>query len=98
MRLKLRAEKPKPGGGFYPIDYPAVQKRGLFDKFWSEYAYWIVNRKIIKMLLRIEIADLVNIDWTKRYKIGNYIGFINKFSYSVNKSGVSDVELEMYYL
>lgn len=96
--LKLRAEKPKPGSGFYPIEDPSNQKRGLFDKFWSEYAYWVVNRKIIKMVLRMEIIDIINIDWTKRYKIGEYIGFINKYSYSVSGSGISDVELEMYYL
>lgn len=96
--LKPRAEKPNPEGGFYPITESYAQRRGLFDKFYSEYAYFVVNRKIVKMKCRMEMADLLNIDWTKRYKIGEYVGFINKYSYSVSSSGISDVELEMYYI
>ena len=96
--LKLRAEKPNPDGGFYPITETYAQRRGLFDKFYSEYAYFVVNRKIVRMKCRMEMADLLNIDWTKRYKIGEYVGFINKYSYSVSSTGISDVELEMYYI
>ena len=96
--LKPRAEKPNPEGGFYPITESYAQRRGLFDKFYSEYAYFVVNRKIVRMKCRMEMADLLNIDWTKRYKIGEYVGFINKYSYSVSSTGISDVELEMYYI
>lgn len=101
--LKLRAEKPNPNAAegespFYPLTTSYAQRRGLFDKFYSEYAYFVVNRKIVKMKCRMEMADLLNIDWTKRYKIGEYVGFINKYSYSVSSSGISDVELEMYYI
>ena len=96
--LKPRAEKPNPEGGFYPITESYAQRRGLFDKFYSEYAYFVVNRKIVRMKCRMEMADLLNIDWTKRYRIGEYVGFINKYSYSVSSTGISDVELEMYYI
>ena len=96
--LKLRAEKPNPEGGFYPLTDTYAQRRGLFDKFYSEYAYFVVNRKIVRITCRMGMADLLNIDWTKRYKIGEYVGFINKYSYSVSSSGISDVELEMYYI
>ena len=96
--LKLRAEKPNPEGGFYPITNVDAQRRGLFDKFYSEYAYFVVNRKIVKMVCRMEMADVLNIDWTKRYKIGDYTGFINKYSYTVDSTGMSDVTIEMYYI
>lgn len=96
--LKLRAEKPNPEGGFYPITNVDAQRRGLFDKFYTEYAYFVVNRKIVKMVCRMEIADVLNIDWTKRYKIGDYTGFINKYSYTVDSTGMSDVTIEMYYV
>ena len=103
ISLKLRAEKPNPNAKegespFYPITDAKLQRRGLFDKFYSEYAYFVVNRKIVRMKCRMEMADLLNIDWTKRYKIGEYVGFINKYSYSVSSTGISDVELEMYYV
>ena len=103
ISLKPRAEKPNPNAKegespFYPITDAKLQRRGLFDKFYSEYAYFVVNRKIVRMKCRMEMADLLNIDWTKRYKIGEYVGFINKYSYSVSSTGISDVELEMYYV
>lgn len=84
--------------GYFPITETYAQKRGLFDKFYTEYAYFVVNRKIVRMKCRMEMADILNIDWTKRYKIGDYIGFINKYSYTINAEGMSDVELEMYYI
>ena len=103
ISLKLRAEKPNPNAAegespFYPLTTSYAQRRGLFDKFYCEYAYFVVNRKIVRMKCRMEMADLLNIDWTKRYKIGEYVGFINKYSYSVSSTGISDVELEMYYI
>lgn len=98
ISLKPRAEKPNPEGGFYPITNVDAQRRGLFDKFYSEYAYFVVNRKIVKMVCRMEMADVLNIDWTKRYKIGDYTGFINKYSYTVDSTGMSDVTIEMYYI
>ena len=86
------------GKDYFPITETYAQKRGLFDKFYTEYAYFVVNRKIVRMKCRMEMADILNIDWTKRYKIGDYIGFINKYSYTINAEGMSDVELEMYYI
>lgn len=96
--LYLRAEKPNPEGGYFEISNESARRRGLFDKFYAEYAYFVTHRKIAKLTLRMEIADLINIDWTKRYRIGGYIGFINRCSYTVNADGISEVELELYYL
>ena len=83
---------------YFPVTATYAQRRGLFDKFYTEYAYFAVNRKIVKMVCRMEMADILNIDWTKRYKIGDYTGFINKYSYTVDSTGMSDVTLEMYYI
>lgn len=96
--LKLRAEKPNPEGGFFPITDVNMQKRGLFDKFYAEYAYFVTHRKTVKMKLRMEIADLIQIDWTKRYRIGNYTGFINKYEYTVTSQGIGEISMEMYVI
>ena len=108
ISLKLRAEKPIAGldkdkTPVWPNDYealtlPYAQRRGIFDKFYTEYAYFVTNRKIAKFTLRMELADLVCIDWTKRYQIGPYIGFINKYSYTITAQGMSEVSLELYYI
>ena len=103
--LKLRAGKYDKDGNPIkdedgsPIPHDADRaNRGLFDKFWKEYAYFTVNKKIIRLRLRMEIADLVSLDWTKRYKIGDYIGFVANWNASVNSDGLSEVEMDMYYI
>lgn len=96
--LKPRAEKPNPDGGFYPITESYAQKRGLFNKFWAEYAYFVVNRNCVRITCHMELADLLNIDWITRYNIDGYVGFINKYRYSVGSTGISEVEIELYYI
>lgn len=104
--LKLRAGKyDKDGNPIKDADGKPIviqdkerAERGLYDKFWKEYAYFTVNKKIIHLTCGMEIADIVNLDWTKRYKIGEWTGFIANYSFNVNKNGMSEVELEMYYL
>lgn len=98
--LKLRAEKPVLDSDGNPLQcsIPEAQRRGLFDRFYTEYAYFVTHRKIAVLSLRMELADLVNIDWTVRYRFGDYVGFVNKVNYTVSADGVSDVTVEMFYL
>lgn len=107
ISLKLRAGKYDKDGNLIPalrdtngnsILPKDRAERGLYDKFWKEYAYFTVNKRIVRITCEMEVADIVNIDWTKRYKIGDWIGFIANYSYNVNKNGISEVELEMYYI
>ncbi len=105
--LKLRAGKYDKDGNLIPALQDANgdsilpkerAERGLYDQFWKEYAYFTVNKKILRLTCGMEIADIVNIDWTKRYRIGEWTGFIANYSFNVNKNGMSEVELELYYL
>lgn len=98
--LKLRAEKPVLDSDGNPLQcsIPEAQRRGLFDRFYTEYAYFVTHRKIAVLSLRMELADIVNIDWTVRYRFGDYVGFVNKVNYTVSADGVSDVTVEMFYL
>lgn len=97
--LKLRAGKyDKDGNPVVTIQDGNRANRGLYDKFWKEYAYFAVHKKILRIVCRMEVADLVAIDWTKRYRIGGHVGFIANYSYSVSTDGMSDVELDLYYI
>lgn len=114
LSLKLKAEKKNPywkeGEGNYKYkDYTndktgyfeienAAARRGLFDKFYTEYAYWVVNRKVAVITAIVEIADIINIDFTKKYRIGDFVGFLKSVKTSVDNSGVSTVKFELYYL
>lgn len=87
-----------PNTKYFPID-KSCARRGLADKFYSEYAYWVLNRNIANIECEMELATLVNLDMTKKYRIGQFEGFIKSLSYSIdNKTGLSAVEIEFYYL
>lgn len=88
--LKLVAGKDK-----YPASQ-AYQDRGLVSKFLSEYLYFLYNRKTVILTVRMTISQIAGLDMLKRYQIGNYVGFINKLSYSIDRSGITEVTIELY--
>lgn len=88
--LKLRAKTPD-----LPID-EKYANRGIVDKFLSEYAYFLSNRKAIIMTVHMELSQLINIRWEKKYRIGDRIGYINNISYSISNQGISDVTIELF--
>lgn len=86
--------------GYFLTESNASQ-RGLYYDYYCEYAYWVINRKIVRFTIpanHISLSQLCNIDMTRKYKIGTRIGFINKISYRITNNGISDVEIELYYL
>ena len=107
--LKLRAYIPAPydimgpDGKLIPAGEPlcssdpAIRNRGLFDTFFSEYAHWLLNRKKVKLTILCEVAALINIQWHKRYRFGDYVGFINKLtSHYTAENGLESVEVELF--
>ena len=84
---------------YLQIANPALRRRGLADRFYKEYSYWVRNARIVKMKVRAELAQLIGIDKTKRVHIGEITGFLKKIQYSIDiQSGLGLVELELWYL
>ena len=74
-----------------------VRSRGLKDTFMSEYIHWIMNRKLVELKFRCEAAQLVGIQWDKRYRIGEYVFFWNKLNYTATaKDGIGVVTAQVY--
>lgn len=109
--LKLRAEKPNPyfdatrpendtdNRRYLEIEDPYLRGRGLMDQFYKEYSYWVRNARIAKRTVRMELAQLLSIDKTKRVRVGDVTGFIRKMQYSVSsKTGLGTVEMEIMYI
>lgn len=77
----------------------SLRGRGLADQFYKEYSYWIRNARIMKMKVRMELAQLLAIDKTVRVTVGDVTGFIRKMQYSVsNKTGLGEVTMEIMYI
>lgn len=88
--LKLIANKDD-----YPIG-AQYSGRGLVSKFLSEYLYFMGNKKAVILTVKMTISQILGIDMLKRYQIGDYVGFINKLSYTIDRSGITDVKIELY--
>ena len=110
ISLKLRAEKLNPyfdasqpeGDGnrrYLDIESEALRKRGLADQFYQEYSYWVRNARIAKRTVRMELAQLMAIDKTKRVRVGDITGFIRKMQYTVSRdTGLGLVTMEIMYI
>lgn len=84
---------------YLEITNPNLRGRGLADTFYKEYSYWMRNARIIKRTVRMELAQLLSLDKTKKVKVGDITGFIRKMQYSVsNKTGLGDVTMEIMYI
>lgn len=81
----------------YPVD-EQYKDRGLVAKFLSEYLYFMANKKTVVLTVRMNITQIIGIDFLKRYKIGDFVGFINKVSYTLDVNGVTDATIELYSL
>lgn len=96
--LKIRAYINDPDTGEMLCDNN-VARRGLFDTFMSEYAHFLLNRKVVKLDVTCEVAELLNIQWDKRYDIGGYVGWINKINTHITaEKGIESVQIEMYII
>lgn len=74
-----------------------VRSRGLKDSFMSEYIHWLMHRKLVEIQFRCEAAQLVDIQWGKRYRIGEYVFFWNKLNYTAtDKHGLGIVTAQVY--
>lgn len=83
------------GGDAWGINGEAA-KRGLADRFMSEYMYFLLNRKTVKMDVDTTLSHLTSLTWLKRHRVGEVVGFIKSRSYTLSNSGVSDMNIEMY--
>ena len=84
---------------YFPVDPTIAAYRGLMDRFYTAYSFWLRNRKTAFIKGHMEIADLINIDFKKKYKINDLVGFINRILFLLdNKKGLSDVDIELYYI
>lgn len=108
--LKLRAEKLNPyfdgkqeesasNQRYLEISNKNLRNRGLIDQFYKEYSYWVRNARTANIEGRMELAQYLSIDKTKKVKVGDITGYIKKRQLTVsNKTGVGNVAMEILYI
>ena len=110
VSLKLRAEKPNPyfdptlpesstNKRYLEITDPNLRQRGLMDRFYKEYSYWLIHGRVANMQLTPELAQLQSIDMTVKQEIGDITGYIKKMQLKIDKrTGLGPVNAEVMYL
>lgn len=108
--LKLRAEKPNPdfdasqpesagNRRFLNIDNQTLRGRGLADQFYKEYSKFIREARVATLTLRMDVAELLAIDKTKRVAVGDVTGFVRKMEYEISIiDGLGPVTIEVLYI
>lgn len=83
-----------------PFSGPAAWgRRGLFDTFMAEYAWFLLHRVPLRLTLTTTVAQLADIPnhWTDRWRIGDLVGYIDRIKYSVSaETGLSTVEMDFF--
>lgn len=103
--MKLKAEKPIPGEfdengqqKYFPVaDY--AKGRGMGDKMHARYAKFLTECKVATInYSRINLSDLLNINYELQYCLGGITGFIKGYSYSLTNKGLKNVKIQLYYV
>ena len=77
------------------IDAQAA-KRGLADRFMSEYMYFLLHRKTVSMDVDTTLSQLTSLSWFKQLHIHDTVGRLKSRKYTLSNDGVSDMSVELY--
>ena len=77
------------------IDAQAA-KRGLADRFMSEYMHFLLNRKAVSMDVDTTLSYLTSLSWFKQLRVNGTVGRLKSRRYTLSNSGVSDMGIELY--
>ncbi|MBK8884540.1 MAG: hypothetical protein IPN67_19940 [Bacteroidales bacterium] len=68
--------------------------RGIYEKLWKSWLFFLTNRKIVKRKLLLNLSDIVNFQWEKKVRIGNMLYFCNEMKVNFTASPDNKVEVE----
>jgi hypothetical protein len=74
-------------------------RRGLYDTFMKEYAWFLLNRKPLRLRLLTTAAQLADVPlhWMERWNVGGLTGYIDRMKYSIAaEEGLGTVEMDFY--
>lgn len=69
---------------------------GLVANFYQNWLSFISNTKQVSMPLHLTVADVVNLDLTKKKRINSATYFIKKISFNLTHSGIENAKADLY--
>lgn len=99
LSLKLQAEKKNPDTEEQYQISNECGRRGLYDRLHAEYMNWLLSRKkAVIPVLRISNHEFKQIGWFDRYSVLDINGFVNCKRYTLTQKGITDRQIEVYYV
>ena len=84
---------------YLDIEGTGLQRRGIIDQFYPEYSKWMREARIVKRPVRMEVAQLLAIDTTKKVQVGDITGLVRKMQFTVSKTtGLGNTVMEIMYI
>lgn len=71
---------------------------GLYETRWKNWLAFKSNTKMVSRTLRLHANDVMEVDFSKKYRISNREYLIGKINVSVSTRGVKPAKVEMYTL
>ena len=87
------------GGQPMVVTEDKIRNRGYADRFLREYVHFLLKRKHFVIEGKMEPALLADIPnhWTRRFKIGTLIGYIDRITYNIDvRTGIRKCQLYFY--
>ena len=76
-----------------------IRRRGTFDVFMSENAYFLLRRHPYRITLDTTVAQLIDVKshWSERWRVAGKIGYIDRLQYNVSaETGLGEVTMDFY--
>lgn len=67
-------------------------EKGIYKTWWEKWLLFLKDQKLVKMIFRLSISDLMNLRPYHKIMAGSNIYLIKSKSYSITMTGLSDVE------
>jgi hypothetical protein len=68
---------------------------GIYEKYAKEWIYFMENKKIVKRLIKLSLADILNFRDTDKIHIDGQYFFVKSMSISFTHAGMDPVECEL---
>ena len=77
------------------LDLPNLPVSNLFQRFWRKYIdeKYNVDTRILKIRAKLTATDILNLDFSKVYRISDQNYRLNKVDYNTDKNKLTKVEL-----
>lgn len=70
--------------------------KGMYEKWWKAWARFEQRKALAKRKVGFGIADIINLDWTKKYRVDRVNYLLKSIRVVATMDGLKEADVEMY--